>query len=333
MSPARDVTLSVPAEAAGRRLDVFLAGALGDGVSRSLAARLVRDGQVLVDGRPATKGAEVTPGSVVLVRHWIPPGEREVPANPELPVHVVHEDADVIVVDKPAGLPSHPNRYEDERTLVSFLLARHPEIRSVGEDPLRPGIAHRLDSDTSGLLVAARTGAAYAALRAQFDARRVEKEYLALVLGVPRQLAGDIDVPLGHHPSDPRKMVAVTGERVRTRGQPRTALTRYEVIERFGSEFALLRVQTLTGRMHQIRVHLDAIGHPIAGDSLYLGPRRRKRDSSGLDRQFLHAARLAFDHPTRGGRIELRSALPPDLEAALERLRARHPPVTGGPRP
>jgi len=323
MTPPRDLTLHVPATAAGQRLDVFLASALG-GASRSHAARLVRDGQVLVDGRPAAKGADVTAGSTVIVRAFVPPAEREVPANPELPVHVVHEDADVVVLDKPPGLPTHPNRFDDDHTVVSFLLARYPEIRGVGDDRLRPGIAHRLDTDTSGLLVAARTRAAYDHLRHQFDLRHVEKDYLALVLGVPRALEGEIDLPLGHHPSDPRRMVAVTGERVRTRGDPRPARTRYETIERFGTEFALLRVATLSGRMHQVRVHLDAIGHPLAGDVLYLGPRRRKRDSSGLERHFLHAARLAFEHPA-GGRLELRSPLPPDLAATLERLRARQP--------
>ncbi|HEV8325822.1 MAG TPA: RluA family pseudouridine synthase [Myxococcota bacterium] len=324
---ARDLSLRVPPDLAGQRLDVFLAGALGGGVSRSYAARLVAAGQVAVDGRPARKGEEVTSGMVVAVHGFVPPAERALAANPEIAVHVAFEDADVVVVDKPPRLPSHPNRWEEDRTLVSFLLARYPEMRDVGDDPLRPGIAHRLDTDTSGLLLAARNDPAWRAVRAQFDARTVEKEYLALVLGVPRDGAGEIVMPVGHHPGDPRRMVAVTGDRVRTRGEPRPATTRYEVLERFGgaTPLALLRVQTLTGRMHQVRVHLDAIGHPLAGDTLYLGPRRRKRDTSGLDRHFLHAARLCFTHPTRATRLDLRAPLPPDLEAALARLRARAP--------
>ena len=313
----RELRLQVDAGAEDR-VDRFLVTAIG-AISRAYAQRLVSAGQVLLhrgrSPRQARKGEMLQAGDQLQVVDFLYPDERRVAANLELVVHVAYEDPSVVVVDKPPGLPSHPNRFDDQHTLVSFLLGRYPGIREVGGDPLRPGIAHRLDTDTSGLLVAARTNEAYVALRTQFDQRTVEKEYVALVAGAPDEPAGQVDVPLGHHPRDPRRMVAVTSDRVRVRGHPREALTLWEVIATTGTH-TLLAVRTRTGRMHQVRVHLAAAGLPLIGDRLYANRSQRAQ----APRHFLHARALAFAHPDDGRRVALRSPLPEDLQNVLEEV-------------
>ena len=292
--------LTVGAEAAGERLDVFLAAAAG---SRAAAQRLIDRGLVLVDGRPRAKRYAVSEGERVTVR---PAAAEPVPEAPPASFAVVYEDDHVLVVDKPPGVVVHPARAHRTGTLVQALAGRV----AGGEDPARPGLVHRLDRDTSGLLVLARTEAAHAVLREAMAARRIEREYLALVEGRPAARAGTIDAPLGRD------------RRVRTRistetDEPREAITHFET-ERALADATLLRVRLETGRTHQIRAHLRAIGRPVAGD-----PEYGRAGLYGLERQFLHATRLAFDHPAGGDRVDLHSALPADLAAALERAAAR----------
>jgi 23S rRNA pseudouridine1911/1915/1917 synthase len=227
-------------------------------------------------------------------------------APPEVgEVVVVHLDDSLAVVDKPAGMVVHPAPGHRGETLVDALAG----VLGGGEDPVRPGIVHRLDRDTSGLMIVARTDEAHRALAAQIKAREVEREYLALVTGRPRSRAGTIDAPLGRDYRAPERRA------VRGRGA-REARTHFEVEEPAGAD-TLVRVRLETGRTHQIRVHFAAIGHPLVGDTRYGGARRH-----GLGRQFLHSARLAFSHPVGGERLEFSSPLPADLEAALASARA-----------
>jgi len=229
-------------------------------------------------------------------------------ATPELEhepldIRIAYEDEHLLVVDKPSGLVVHPGAGHAAGTLVQGLLDRGVS----GGDPERPGIVHRLDRDTSGLLVVARTEEAYEGLRELVKARELEREYLALVRGRPRSRSGRIEAPIGRDRREPTRMSLDTDT-------PKPAVTNFEVIELF-RDHALLRVRLETGRTHQIRVHLAAIGLPVAGDPAYGAP------EEGLGRQFLHAARLAFRHPVTGGPVEAESPLPPDLATALERVR------------
>src|SRR5215212_247758 len=292
--------LTVPAEAAGERLDVFLAPHAG---SRAAAQRLIDGGSVTVDGAVKAKRHLLSGGE--LVRLEPPSAAATAPAVAPARFSVAWEDEHLIVVDKPAGVVVHPARGHGQGTLAQALAGRV----AGGEDPERAGIVHRLDRDTSGLLVVARSEPVHAALKRLLASRELVREYLALVEGRPAARRGTIDAPLGRD------------RRVRTRistdtDEPREAVTHFEV-ERALPHDTLLRVRLETGRTHQIRAHLLAIGHPVAGD-----PEYGSRGRHGLERQFLHAARLAFAHPADGRRIELRSQLPADLAAALERAAA-----------
>ncbi len=220
-----------------------------------------------------------------------------------LDLRIAYEDEHLLVVDKPAGLVVHPGAGHASGTLVQGLLGRG----LAGGDAERPGIVHRLDRDTSGLLVVARTEQAYEGLRALVKGRKLEREYLALVRGRPRSRSGRIEAPIGRDRREPTRMSLDTDS-------PKPAITHFEVVELL-RDHALLRVRLETGRTHQIRVHLAAIGLPVAGDPVYGAPEQ------GLRRQFLHAARLAFPHPITGDRVEATSPLPNDLEAALEGVR------------
>src|SRR5687768_12002439 len=269
---------------------------------RTEAAVLVADGRVHVDGRVVTgKSRRLAEGEVLTVE--LPePGVVGVAADPSVDVPVVFADADVIVVDKPPGLVVHPGHGNDTGTMVQGLLARYPELASVGESD-RPGVVHRLDAGTSGLLVVARSIAAYSALVAQLQARSVDRRYLALVGGTVEAPAGVVDAPIGRSGHDPTRMAV--------RADGREARTSYEVRERFTepAPATLLECKLETGRTHQIRVHLAAIGHPVLGDPRY------GRSKVPAPRPFLHAWRLAFDHPTTGERLSFEAPLPPDLEA------------------
>jgi 23S rRNA pseudouridine1911/1915/1917 synthase len=288
--------LVVEPEAAGERLDVFLAQAAG---SRAAAQRLIDAGLVLVDGAVVPKRHVVRAGERVLVRPAPPEAEPEVP---DATFAIAYEDEHMMVVDKPAGVVVHPARRHRAGTLAQALAGQV----AGGDDPRRAGIVHRLDRDTSGLLVVARTEAAHAALKDMLRRREITREYLALVEGRPAARAGTIDAPVGRD------------RRVRTRistdtDEPREAITHFET-ERALEGFTLLRVRLETGRTHQIRAHLLAIGHPVAGD-----PEYGHAGLLGLPRQFLHAERLAFRHPSTGAAIDVRSPLPVDLSKALAR--------------
>jgi 23S rRNA pseudouridine1911/1915/1917 synthase len=290
------VQLVVDPEHAGERLDVFLAPAAG---SRAAAQRLIDAGLVLVDGAARPKRHTVAAGERVVVQ---PPPPTEEPVVPDATFAVAYEDDHLLVVDKPPGVVVHPARGHGAGTLAQALAGRI----AGGDDPRRAGIVHRLDRDTSGLLVVARTEAAHEALKDMLRRRDITREYLALVEGRPAARAGTIDAPLGRD------------RRVRTRistdtDEPRPAVTHFEV-ERALEGFTLLRVRLETGRTHQIRAHLRAIGHPVAGD-----PEYGRKDVLGLERQFLHAERLAFVHPSTGAEINVRSPLPADLSKALDR--------------
>ena len=283
----------------GTRLDAFLAGPLG---SRARAQRLIAAGAVLVDGEPAPKRHLVTAGQLVTVDE---PEEAPAADLPDAPYAVPYADAHLLVVDKPAGVVVHPARGHRAGTLAQALAG----VATGGEDAARAGIVHRLDRDTSGLLVVARSEEAHRALRAALQARAITREYLVLVEGRPTARAGTIDAPLGRDRRVRMRMSTDTDV-------PREAVTHFE-IERALPRTTLLRVRLETGRTHQIRAHLQAIGHPVVGDPEYGTPGRL-----GLERQFLHATRLAFAHPVTGEPVDVSSPLPPDLQAALERAAA-----------
>lgn len=271
--------------------------------SRAEAERLVAAGHVLVDGGVRAKSFRLAGGEELEVQ--VQP-RRASELEPEaMDLDVVWEDSHLLVVDKPAGLVVHPGAGHATGTLVHGLLAHEAEG---GEDPERPGIVHRLDRETSGLLVVARSDEAHRALQEAIRTRDVTREYVALVRGRPRSRAGRIEAPIGRDRRDPTRMSIDTAA-------PRDAVTHFEV-EELLPQHALLRVRLETGRTHQIRVHLQAIELPVAGDPVYGEP-----GDLGLERQFLHAGRLAFDHPLTGERVDVSSPLPDDLAAALERAR------------
>jgi len=305
---------TVPAALAGERLDRVVALILD--VSRSVAAAVVDSGGAMVDGRPCVSGKlRLTEGQEIAVEPAAVP-ESTLPApDPAVEFGVVHVDDDVIVVDKPAGLVVHPGAGNPDGTLVNGLLARFPEMAGVGE-PHRPGIVHRLDAGSSGLLVAARNQHAADALIAQFASHTATRAYLALVWGHPEAPHGVIDAPIGRSRQDPLRMAVVAD------GRP--SRTEYRILQRYArpAELALLDCRLETGRTHQIRVHLSSINHPLVGDPIY-GQRRPRLQ---LQRPFLHAAELAFLHPGTGELVEFHSPLAADLAERLESLQ----PVDAG---
>ncbi len=296
----------VPEGSAPERLDKLVARLFG--VSRARAMDWIAEGRVKVNGLRGPKAQMVDAGALVAVE--LPPSDAPAP-QPDLPIRVVHADAHLVVIDKPAGMPSHPLKPGELGCAANGLVARFPELAQVGP-PREAGLVHRLDTDTSGLLLAARTEAAHANLRAQFTARTVEKGYLALVSG-ELHAGGEIDLPLAHDPRDPRKVRAASDPEWAALHDARPALTRFSPLERRGG-FTLLDVEIATGVLHQIRAHLAFIGHPLAGDALYEGP-----SLPGLSRHFLHASQLGFAHPD-GTRVRYQSPLPADLRAILDAL-------------
>jgi 23S rRNA pseudouridine1911/1915/1917 synthase len=295
--------LLVPPESAGERLDRFLAQHPEIG-SRAVAERLLDGGAVLVDGQTRAKSYRLQGGEQV---EFEPPAAPTSTLEPEaMDLVVPYEDEHLLVVDKPAGIVVHPARGHASGTLVHGLLALDAEG---GDAPDRPGIVHRLDRDTSGLLVVARSADAHRRLQDLVRARDVTREYVALVVGRPRSRAGTIEAPIGRDRHDPLRRSLDTDS-------PRAAVTHFAV-EELLPQHALLRVTLETGRTHQIRVHLAAIDLPVSGDPLYGRP-----GDLDLDRQFLHARRLAFTHPITGEAVDVSSPLPDDLSRALERARA-----------
>ncbi len=295
--PDGPISIRVPDGAAGDRLDRFLAARLG---SRTRAQSLIDASRVTVDGRPRPKRHAVRPGEMieVAVPERVATGERDVAAQFE----VAYEDDHLLVVDKPAGLVVHPARGNRTGTLAQALQS----VAAGGEEPWRAGIVHRLDRDTSGLLVVAKSEDVHRALRALLAARRMQREYLALVDGRVEARSGTIDAPIGRDRRD-RVLISIDTD------TPREARTHFRLV-RLLPATSLLRVVLETGRTHQIRVHMAAIGHPLIGDRQYGG-----RDAYGLTRQFLHATRLRFEHPVTGESIDVVSPLPEDLTAALQK--------------
>jgi 23S rRNA pseudouridine1911/1915/1917 synthase len=294
---------AIPRTLDGERLDRVVAF-ISD-VSRKEAAALVVAGAVQVDGTVIRAGKRrVQAGQEVAVDLTDRVRDRTLAADPGVEFEVVHDDEAVIVVDKPAGVVVHPGAGNRSGTLVQGLLARYPEIADVG-DPQRPGIVHRLDVGSSGLLVVARTGEAHESLSQQFRTRRAGRTYRAVVWGHPTARVGVIDAPIGRSPRDPLRRAVVAA------GKP--ARTHYRVLAELTgpADVAELGCTLDTGRTHQIRVHLESVGHPLVGDTLY----GRGRPVLGLTRPFLHAAELTIDHPTSGDRITWTSRLPPDLVA------------------
>jgi 23S rRNA pseudouridine1911/1915/1917 synthase len=298
--------LTVSDEAAGERLDRYLAEH-GGLASRAAVERMIERGAVRVDGAPAQKSLRLAGGERIELEEEpeAPPAGPE--PGSELAIPLAFSDEHLIVVDKPAGVVTHPAPGVVGPTLVAAL--RSLGLRG-GDDEQRPGVIHRLDRDTSGLLVMTRSDEAYAALGEQMRARQIERRYIALVRGRPPSRRGKIEAPIGRDRNDVGRM-AVGGR------AERPAVTHFELVEPLVGS-SLLHLKLETGRTHQIRVHLAAIGHPVIGDTVYGVP----GGQIGLRRQFLHAARLAFTHPVDGRRLELASDLPADLAEALEQARA-----------
>jgi 23S rRNA pseudouridine1911/1915/1917 synthase len=314
-------TITVPDDSEGVRLDRFLVSVLPD-QSRSQIQRLIKEGQVRVAGREAKANQPVKIGQDITVEVLAPVDP--VPQPEPLPLPILYQDHDVIVVDKPAGMVVHPAAGHASGTLVNALLHHVDDLSGIGGEK-RPGIVHRLDRGTSGVMVVAKHDAAHEELSRQFADREVEKEYIALVWG--EVMAGRrIDAPIGRDPSNRKKMSSASA-RVR---RSREAVTRIVRAEHFGRTLTLAQVAIHTGRTHQIRVHLSAIGHPIVGDALYGGVHRRVpgdlRAVTHLERPFLHAARLAFTHPGDERRMEFTSPLPGDLQRVLDELREAFEP-------
>ena len=284
------------------RLDQFLAGR-DTGLTRSRLQRLIVEGQVLVNGATAKPSNKVKAGDLVSLS--LPPPRPSSLVPQDIPVTVVYQDENLVVIDKPAGLAVHPGPGHPDQTLVNALLAMCPDIQGIGGE-IRPGIVHRLDKDTSGLMMVAKTHQAHIDLSAQIKARQTTKGYLALVEGTPTPLQGKIDAPIGRHPRRRTRMAVVVGGK--------EARTSYKVRDRFQAH-SLLELYLETGRTHQIRVHMVHIGHPLVGDTTY------GHSSPLVDRHFLHAFHLAFKHPITGEPLEFRISLPLDLAPALAVLR------------
>lgn len=297
--------LTVPDEAAGQRLDQFLAAALQR--TRGEVQRKIAAGEITVDDRRAAKDFRLVSGQVITLAPDAPPA----PAEPMPEPRIVAEDDDVLVLDKPAGLTVHPAPGVKEPTLVDWLLRQRPNVAGVGEDPRRPGIVHRLDREASGLMVVAKTSAAFEFLQRAFQEHRVGKRYLALVHGLVAQDTGEIRFPIDRSERDGKMAAKPVG------GAGREAITHYTVLERL-PPFTLVEIRTETGRTHQVRVHFQAVGHPIAGDPLY-GPRHAQTKKSP-PRMFLHAGALTVPQPARDART-YEAPLPPDLDRYLTTIR------------
>ncbi len=284
------------------RLDVFVARRL-PGLSRTGARRMIDDGLVQVDGDIERPSYRLRFGE--MVRIWPAAPSHPVAEPEEIPLDVRYEDADVIVVNKAVGMTVHPAPGQPRGTLVNALLARCPDLQAIG-DAIRPGLVHRLDKDTSGVMMVAKNAAAMEQLQNQIRARTVEKRYWAVVAGTPEPLEGKIDAPIGRDLSDRRRMAVIEGGRASQTG--------YEVVERF-LDTSLLECLLITGRTHQIRVHMMAMGHPLLGDVVYGAP------SPWIDRQALHAFQLSFEHPASGERVTVEAEPPDDFEQLLTSAR------------
>jgi len=313
----------VAPEDEGRRLDSYLASKDLD-MSRSAFERLIVDGCVTINGFPARSSHKVKTGEVI--RYSVPEPKPARALPEDLPVDVVYEDEDLIVVNKPKGMVVHPAPGSRSGTLVNALLAHCRGLSAVGGEE-RPGIVHRLDKDTSGLMVVAKNDKAHRSLQKQIQARTAVRKYLVLVWGDPRFQRAEVDAPIGRHPADRKKMAVIQD----SNHKAREAVTDLRVMERYGP-FALMEASLRTGRTHQVRVHSAYAGHPVVGDPVYSGNRRLKEGASDfvlavnrlievLDGQALHAYYLSFDHPRTGKRLEFTVPMPDDMCDLVDYLR------------
>ena len=282
----------------GQRLDQFLSVNL-KGYSRSRVSNLIHSGRVLVEQRDGKSSTKLKSGQVVTV---LPSVRQESSLQPQsIDLNIIHEDSDMLVINKQAGIPVHPGPGHQDGTVANALIEIYPNVKNVGSVD-RPGIVHRLDMDTSGLMVVAKTQEAHLNIARQFENRTVEKTYLALVTGNLEREEAVIEAAIGRSPADRQRMSVLENGR--------EAITRYKVIRRY-ENFDLLEIRLLTGRTHQIRVHMASLGHPVAGDKIY------GREIDHLDRQFLHSAILQFSHPATGKTVQYEASLPGDIAQFL----------------
>lgn len=299
-------TIIVQQSDEGKRLDVYLSRQLA--LSRSHVQRLVNSNLILINKEYARVSKRVKAGDILSVT--VPAQEKESIIPEDIPLNIVYEDDDIIALNKPRGMVVHPAPGNKTGTLVNALLAYSKELSAIGGED-RPGIVHRLDKDTSGIILVAKNDTAHKTLAGDFKRNRIKKAYIAIVFGVPKKKKDRINLPVGRHPIN-RKKVAVLKE-----GLGRTALTYYETLEQY-KEYSLLKVRPITGRTHQIRVHLKHIGHPIIGDKIY-GSRHAK--SFNMAGQALHAFSLAFSHPTTGKTMYIEAPIPKDMSSVVMELR------------
>ncbi len=302
----KTMVLQPDGDAAGMRLDAWLAGQI-DGFTRSAAARLLEEGRVTCQGRTASKKLRLTGGEVIEVALPEPEPASAVPQD--IPLDVVYEDADLIVVNKPKGLVVHPAPGHPDGTLVNALLYHCKGSLSGVGGALRPGIVHRIDRDTSGLIIAAKNDFSHQGLSAQLQDHTLARTYECIVTGNLREDRGTVEAPIGRSPRDRKKMAVVTD------GRP--AVTHWEALERLPGGGTYLRCRLETGRTHQIRVHMAYLGHPVLGDTVY----GAKKPVPGLQGQCLHAVGLRFLHPRTGEAVELRCELPPEFQEQLRKRR------------
>lgn len=303
---------------AGQRLDVFCVSKVPH-LSRSAIQKLIKDGHVTIDGKPGKPRTIVREGNVIhVVVPDIIPQAIIAPPPPALPI--LYEDEDVVVINKPAGLEVHSGRTAGMPTVAAWFSERYPDSRTVGEDLSRPGIVHRLDQDTTGVMILAKKDSAYEQLKQRFMKHHVRKEYVALVFGVPSSKEGRVNRALVRSTHYPLRRTVLKPSKSASDFVGKTAITEWKLEEKFNERFALLRVFPLTGRMHQIRVHLHFLGYPIVGDALYTF--RRQRPPQGVTRQLLHAEKLTINLPS-GKRKTFTASLPSDFAATLKSLRER----------
>lgn len=308
--PGRELFI-VPPESAGHRLDRFLADQLGE-ISRTVLARLVDEGRARIDDAPGIRKTRLKSGQrVEFDLPDLASGETAIKPEP-LPIAFLHEDDDIAVVAKEAGICVHPSPGHPDGTLVNGLLQRHPKMAFVGSMQ-RPGVVHRLDMDTSGVIIFALTSLAYHNLVRQIKERAVQREYLAVVHGVPEHIKATINMPIGRDESDRRRFTVRSHAGA---GGARIAITHYEVAERL-RDASVLAVKLETGRTHQIRVHMKRIKHPVWGDTVYAP----ERPHPGIDRQALHARRVEFRHPVTRKTVSFEAPVPADIRALIEFLR------------
>ena len=305
---------TVTAEQNGLRADVIVAEATG--LSRSAAARLLEEGSVLLSGKPCAKNAKLATGDELSIELPEPEPSEALPEN--IPLDIVYEDEDIVVVNKPQGMVVHPAAGNESGTLVNALLYHCGASLSGVGGVIRPGIVHRIDKDTSGLLVVAKNDAAHLHLSEQLKTHAVSRVYEAIALGNFKQEHGTVDAPIGRHPADRKKMAVLRGAGVHAR----EAVTHFSVVERFG-QFTHVRCELETGRTHQIRVHMASLGHPLLGDGVYggAGTRFEATHKSLISGQCLHAGKLKLTHPRTGEHMEFSASMPENMKTVLDILR------------